>query len=365
MGKLSGFVEVAALVTVAGICVYVVGLLGLAVAMRLRLIDNLSTAWFVVSLLPRTIVAGQGVRIWLTWPLPFATLLVGLNTSVVGLTNSPDSALVILERSTASLGLGVLSLYLVLVLYSIQKTEREKHNRNLVGHFVVATIVAAFGGFLMSQGALAVVGGLREAAVRGLEIPIEGVLPGTMLFLVGGFLVGVPAAATIDHPLPLVRVKTDPMVETKGLLALLKHRLYLVGHVDGTWHFIDDDRNVLLSIPEKIVLAIGTCQVRGADYIVYDQAHEKIGKFTTKLLLDKNCQPEFIVVKMGLLRLRFTLMPCQGSTVDEERQKIVVSTDKETAKQAPSLDDDKVILSPKFKNKIRSFYVPGNIHRSA
>ena len=150
MGELSGIVEVAALVTVAGIGVYVVGLLRLAMAMRLRLIDNLSTAWFVVALLPRTVVAGQGVRIWLAWPLPFAALLVVLSTLIVGLTNSRDSAFVILERTTASLGLGFLSVYLVLVLHAIQSTQRDKHNRDLVGHFVVATVVAAFGGFLIS-----------------------------------------------------------------------------------------------------------------------------------------------------------------------------------------------------------------------
>ena len=74
-----GIAELAALVTVAGVSIYVAGLLGLAIAIRLRLTDDIETAWYAVTLLPRTAVAGQGVKIWLTWPLPIVVVLVVLD----------------------------------------------------------------------------------------------------------------------------------------------------------------------------------------------------------------------------------------------------------------------------------------------
>jgi hypothetical protein len=274
--------EVAAVVTVAGILVYVVGLVGLAIAIRLRLVRDFSTAWFVVALLPRTIVAGQGVRIWLMWPIPFALLLVLVDMLIENLTSSHERAVAILDTSTAFLGLGYLSLFLVLVLYAMGKTDRE--NPELIGHVIIAIIVAALGIFLIAQGASIVLrsqGAFVVIRVVGegmlnldLGPPVQDMLSGTMLFLFGGFLVGVPAAATIDHPLPLVKVAGDSTVLANGLIASppkplymapqrnlsewIASPLYMVAHVDGTWHFLDDKEDVLLCIPDRLLLGIQT-----------------------------------------------------------------------------------------------------------
>jgi len=87
-----------------------------------------------------------------------------------------------------------------------------------------------------------------------------------------------------------------------------------------------------------------------AGYTVYDQSDQKIGK-VDDLFLDENDQPEYVGVKMGFLGTSSTLIPFQMATVDDERQAIVVSTDKDTAKNGPAFDDDREI-TPEFEQEV-------------
>ena len=66
------------------------------------------------------------------------------------------------------------------------------------------------------------------------------------------------------------------------------------------------------------------------------------------LFMDANDPPEYIGVKMGFLDTHSTLIPFEMATVDEERKTIVLSTDKQTAKNGPSFDDDREI-TPEFR----------------
>src|SRR5215216_6221366 len=91
-----------------------------------------------------------------------------------------------------------------------------------------------------------------------------------------------------------------------------------------------------------------------AGYTVYDINDEKIGK-VDDLFVDGNDRPEYIGVKMGFLGTHSTLIPFEMATVDEERKTIVLSTDKETAKNGPSFDDDREI-TPEFENEVYSYY---------
>ncbi len=91
-----------------------------------------------------------------------------------------------------------------------------------------------------------------------------------------------------------------------------------------------------------------------AGYTVYDHSDQKIGK-VDDLFLDENDQPEYVGVKMGFLGTRSTLIPFEMASVDESRQAIVVSTDKETAKSGPAFDDDREI-TPEFENEVYSYY---------
>jgi hypothetical protein len=59
-----GIAQLATLLTAAGVAIYVLGLVGVALSVNLTFAENWATAWYAVSLMPRTVVAGQGVRIW-------------------------------------------------------------------------------------------------------------------------------------------------------------------------------------------------------------------------------------------------------------------------------------------------------------
>jgi uncharacterized protein (TIGR02271 family) len=91
-----------------------------------------------------------------------------------------------------------------------------------------------------------------------------------------------------------------------------------------------------------------------AGYTVYDQSDQKIGK-VDDLFVDENDQPEYIGVKMGFLGTSSTLIPFQMASVDDQRQAIMVSTDKDTAKNGPAFDDDREI-TPEFENQVYSYY---------
>ena len=91
-----------------------------------------------------------------------------------------------------------------------------------------------------------------------------------------------------------------------------------------------------------------------AGYTVYDQSDQKIGK-VDDLFLDENDQPEYVGVKMGFLGTSSTLIPFQMASVDDSRQAIVVSTDKDTAKNGPAFDDDREI-TPQFEQEVYSYY---------
>jgi hypothetical protein len=72
-----GVAQLATVLTVAGLAVYVVGVIGLALSINLFFTEKWATAWYAVSLMPRTIVAGQGMRIWrLGWIRIVAVVIV-------------------------------------------------------------------------------------------------------------------------------------------------------------------------------------------------------------------------------------------------------------------------------------------------
>jgi hypothetical protein len=112
--------------TTSGVAIYVVGLVGLAIAMRLHFTDDVSTAWYAVALLPRTIVAGQGVRIWLRWTVPYAIFAAGLGALVVGFLKAGNLAVTaVLVPLIPASGLGLLALFYVAILNYMQKEDNQ------------------------------------------------------------------------------------------------------------------------------------------------------------------------------------------------------------------------------------------------
>src|SRR3712207_5454631 len=93
---------------------------------------------------------------------------------------------------------------------------------------------------------------------------------------------------------------------------------------------------------------------RFAGYAVYDRNDEKIGK-VDDLFVDEQDNPEYIGVKMGFLGTRSTLIPMEIATIDEAARRINVATDKQTAKNAPTFEDDREV-TPEFENEVYSYY---------
>ena len=60
--------EVAALITVLGAAIYGLGLLGVAWPIYKRWHNDAATTLYAISLIPRAVVAGQGVRIFMGFP---------------------------------------------------------------------------------------------------------------------------------------------------------------------------------------------------------------------------------------------------------------------------------------------------------
>lgn len=89
-------------------------------------------------------------------------------------------------------------------------------------------------------------------------------------------------------------------------------------------------------------------------YEVHDRDGEKIGK-VDDLFVDESNEPEYIGVKMGFLGMSSTLIPMEISRVDESGQVITVDTEKETAKNGPSFDDDQEI-SRDFERQVLEHY---------
>jgi len=93
---------------------------------------------------------------------------------------------------------------------------------------------------------------------------------------------------------------------------------------------------------------------RFADYTVYDQHYEKIGK-VDDLFVNESDQPEYIGVKMGFLGASSTIIPMDMVRVNDERQLVEVASDKDTVKSGPAFDDDHEI-TPEFENQVYSYY---------
>lgn len=277
--------DIAALVTAVGIAVYVMGLAGLSVTIRSNFTSDFTTAWYAVSLLPRTVVAGQGVRLWLMWPIIATVILV----PTAQMTNR-SSILFLVTTATAVLATLFFSL---LWLLFVSKTdegavrwlgnllrERRKvsclwadarRSSSMSALSFVFVAVASF--MILSQ--LTILEGARLVAqspskttfygpvleALGIAVDENSFAIGIVLILLGGFAMGVPSATVVKPPLP--RVKLEIIDETlRPTLAMTSgsnsHEDWLVAHSDGFWHLFLAESGELQSIPDEQVRVVRT-----------------------------------------------------------------------------------------------------------
>jgi hypothetical protein len=281
--------SLATILTVAGVTIYVLGLVGLAVTIRIRLAKDIPTAWYAVSLLPRAIVAGQGIRIWLGWPL-ILTVAIALWTFLI-------MTFELSVSRTLNLALGgafyavVIVFFLFLGVFVWRATRPDTpgpkdlafvRNRThrftrtfarmlAIGLFflvgLLAAAVIAFGSTIMMVSAVLVLVGLgpdrfATGFLRGFfdgiywivaGIPVNHlVLAGVITLFIGGFTVGLPAALIMKPPLPQVQLTRRPDAAATVSLDSVTYNL-LTHSSDGLWHVFDDTRQ-LWAIPDEEVL---------------------------------------------------------------------------------------------------------------
>jgi len=221
-------------------------LVGLAIAIRREFTRDISTAWYVVALIPRTVVAGQGVRIWLVWPVSLAVLLTGLLALIV---RRPDLAPLIPVMGL--LFAGVLS---VLVLRGTRKAQRTMDSAWGARHLATVAVISGFVGSLMVSSGVKLV---FETSINADNLVPDSLgrklIVGAILHVVGGFFVALPGAVVISDPLPAVRIYRGPDV------ACLDG--HLVTHADGFWYLMVGDGDAhkeLQTIPDTKVSEVRT-----------------------------------------------------------------------------------------------------------
>lgn len=147
---LAAFTEISALLAVAAIGVYVVGLFALWITISRTFTNDFSTAWYAVSLVPREVVAGQGVRQVLWYPTFSLMLLI----SMYVLTGFLRGVLRIREITAA---LTVVIIFLVLTMFwmislilSSERTAEPFARSNLVeaGISTLGLFIVIAGGIL-------------------------------------------------------------------------------------------------------------------------------------------------------------------------------------------------------------------------
>jgi hypothetical protein len=251
-----GIGDLAALVTVVGIAVYVMGLVGLSVTIRFNFTGDFTTAWYVVSLLPRTVVAGQGVRLWLRMPIIVTAILL----------------------PTAQISGGILGNFLILfitwatfivamILPLLALARIPKHPHPPVSILLFVSMIPGYfgiillgnGASLIAQGPEPLVYSFVPDALEALGIAVEenSFAIGVMLIFFGGFAIGIPSAIVFKPPLPRVKLEisgesaatNDNSTPSEG---------WLVAHSDGFWHLILEESGELQSIPDGQVLLVRT-----------------------------------------------------------------------------------------------------------
>jgi hypothetical protein len=275
--------DLATILTVAGVAIYVLGLGGLAVTIRIRLAKDIPTAWYAVSLLPRTLVAGQGLRIWLGWPIG---LTVAITLGIILMKSfelDGDTAL----KTVRSSVIFVVMLYLTVWVVRLWRSDRPypqnlpfaRNRKRALARFAASSLMyilyvlwgvlsaaaIAVGSAIIAAAGLLIMRALGFDSDLGLDmfftVPsrLADVVPrnhsglvGAIILFVGGFIIGIPSALLMKPPLPQVQLTKKEGYVTSVLPSSMTYNL-VTHSSDGLWHVFDDTRR-LWSIPDNEVL---------------------------------------------------------------------------------------------------------------
>jgi hypothetical protein len=259
-----GIGDLATILTVGGVTIYILGLIGLVIPIRRVFTGDLSAAWYAVALIPKTVVAGHGARIWLRLPVVITALALFATTLQA-----------LLPKTSAFLAVAIYLGALVYMWKRIVTPLRSEPPAEVAVSLVMVgvflswllgsyPVISALYGLTGNQHLLPEIGiGTRVGwHVETTYHPLVSYLfversfiVNVLLLLIGGFFYGLPLAISASPPLPEVKVhfiKQEDDNEEENSNPLKGH---LLAHADGFWHLFDG-KNVLRSIPDAQVLDI-------------------------------------------------------------------------------------------------------------
>jgi hypothetical protein len=264
--KTIGIGQLVTLLTAAGVAIYVLGLIGIAVSLYFTFAKTWSTAWYAVSLMPRTVVAGQGVRIWRqSWVLAVAPLVIfssyffidyAIGWLLRTYTDLPDRHV----TRVGTIVLTVLVLVLAIVLKPLYHRLEARGSASSVSErsayetskpppvrymlpWKIGIPLYIFGFGMSFLGSYIVVTNISPANWNSIIV-------GFLLFLVGALSIAIRSARGMEQPLPTVMLLEEGEGSLKGYQPYMTG--WLVAHSGGYWHLFNN-RHVLVSVPDDKV----------------------------------------------------------------------------------------------------------------
>jgi hypothetical protein len=264
--------ELATLITAAGLGIYALGLVGVALSIQIVFTSSWSAAWYAASLMPRVVVAGQGMRLW--WRGMANAVLVMFSAIIYGVfwREFFSGPMRLLDLIGKGIGIVIWTIMIALLIglyaYQTRLSPRTAMTMGLFGLFItlIATLVV-WRALNIDFDLLYTWAGLWTIVSNwdSMVSDWDSVAAGGLLLLLGVFILGVPLAGAVEHPLPRVRINIKPeeqpstegqpsteeqsSTQTAGVEAL---EGWLVAHTDSSWHLFDSS-NSLVSIPDDRV----------------------------------------------------------------------------------------------------------------
>jgi hypothetical protein len=268
-----GISELVALIAITSATIYVLGLVALGYPVYSRITQNSSTALYVVSVAPRTVVAGHGVRFLLGIPLIW-TLLFAASLSVPELVYKAidvdfknnlilgraipavlHELPVIVSIAIVLLLLGVHEVLRAAGLYNIfypyssfENGERAASSRSdSTAKAQEGVEVASISSFLAPSLIIANIVGCAGGVAGGLILATgewsgEAITKSLVVIIMLNFMANVLAVLSIKPPMPKVKITRDDTNGSKEVTG------YLLAHSEGLWYIFDDEYTALQTI---------------------------------------------------------------------------------------------------------------------
>jgi hypothetical protein len=246
-----GFAEIAALITVGATTIYVLGLVALAWSIHERWNNDAFTTWYALSLIPRTVVAGQGMRLFIGLPTYFTVLvclwwLYDLFVYFLSETLKPMSgtAYTILQwGAVLVLFVGYAWLLGKNIGSRLSYKPENPRYRWLIFIIVVLSVPLFLGIYVVKVFAIQ-----RQEEFPFFTVDWSLLLVAILLLFVWAFFVQLSDATAINPPLPTVEIALSDANQT-----VLEGKL--LTHTEGVVYFFDEHHK-LTSMPDSKITSV-------------------------------------------------------------------------------------------------------------